>query len=134
MKVISQEPEEVCSEQYAVGRKNIACLLLLTAYCLLFTVLYGCGYHIAGKGGNMPGNIATISIPFLKNQVQKPDVETVITISLVDEFVKSGIVKVAEEDAEAVLNGAITGYDLTPVSFNKNDVIQEYRLTIKLDI
>ena len=96
--------------------------------------LSSCGYHIAGKGGNIPGNIATISIPFLKNKVQKPDVETVITTSLVDEFVKSGIIKVVEEDAEAVLNGAITGYDLTPVSFNKNDVIQEYRLTIKLDI
>lgn len=103
-------------------------------YLILLTALTACGYHIAGKGGGMPGNIATISIPFLKNQVQKPDVETVITTSLVDEFVKSGIVKVVEEDADAVLNGTITGYDLTPVSFNKNDVIQEYRLTIKLDI
>jgi len=33
-----------------------------------------------------------------------------------------------------MVSGAITGYDLTPVSFNRNDVIQEYRLTIKLQI
>jgi len=82
----------------------------------------------------MPGDVVAISIPFLKNQVQKPDVETIFTTALVDEFVKSGIVKVVEEDAEAVVSGAITGYDLTPVSFNRNDVIQEYRLTIKLQI
>jgi len=108
--------------------------LLLTGFCLLLTVSSGCGYHIAGMGGNMPGDVVAISIPFLKNQVQKPDVETIFTTALVDEFVKSGIVKVVEEDAEAVLSGAITGYDLTPVSFNRNDVIQEYRLTIKLEI
>lgn len=104
---------------------------LVFMFCIF---LCSCGYHIAGKGGNMPGNVATIAVPFLKNQIQKPDVESVITTSLVDEFAKSGIVKVVEQDADAVLNGAITGYDLTPVSFNKNDVIQEYRLTIKLDI
>lgn len=103
-------------------------------FAALPALLTACGYRIAGKGGNMPGNISTISIPFLKNQVQKPDIETIITTALVDEFVKSGIVKVAEKDADAVLSGAVTGYNLAPVSFNRNDVIQEYRLTIKLEI
>lgn len=116
------------------NHKWLPLFYLFTFHFSLLTVLMGCGYHVAGKGGNMPGNVATISIPFLKNQAQKPDVETLITTALVDEFVKSGIIKVVEQDAEAVLNGAITGYDLTPVSFNKSDAIQEYRLTIKLDI
>lgn len=106
-------------------------------FCILysiFCILSSCGYHIAGKGGNMPGNVTAISIPFFKNKIQKPDVETVITTALVDEFVKIGIVKVVKENAEAVLNGAVTGYELTPVSFSKNDVIQEYRITIKLEV
>lgn len=117
---------------------KITCLLsrffLTTASCLLLTVLTGCGYHIAGKGGNMPGNVTSMSIPFFKNRIQRPDVETVITTALVDEFVKSGIAKVVQENAEAVLIGAITGYELHPVSFSNNDVIQEYRLIIKLEI
>lgn len=121
-------------DKKAKNHKWLPLFSLFTVHFSLFTIIIGCGYHIAGKGGNMPGNIATISIPFLINQVQKPDVETVITTSLVDEFVKSGIVKVVEEDAEAVLSGAVTGYTLTPVSFNRNDVIQEYRVAIKLDI
>ena len=107
--------------------------LLPTAYYLLLTVLTGCGYHIAGKGRLMPGNVATISIPFFKNQVQKPNVETIITTALIDEFVKGGI-KVVEEGADAALKGAVIGYELVPVSFSKNDVIQEYRLTIKLEV
>lgn len=114
------------------GKKNQKIFILLLAPCYL--LLSSCGYHIAGKGGGMPGNVATISIPFLKNQTQKPDVETIVTTALVDEFVKSGIVRVVEENADAVISGAVTSYDLTPVSFNKNDVIQEYRLTIKIEV
>ena len=113
---------------------SYSCFLLFTIHCSLFTVLTSCGYHIAGKGGNMPGNIATLSIPFFKNRIQKPDVETVITSALIEEFVKSEVAKVVEEDAEAVINGVITGYELMPVSFNRNDVIQEYRVTIRVEV
>lgn len=126
---------QVASCKLHVKRREYQIPIL--ASCILYLVsciLTSCGYHIAGKGGNMPGNVATISIPFLKNQTQKPDVETIVTTALVDEFVKSGIVKVVEENADATLIGAVTSYDLTPVSFNKNDVIQEYRLTIKIEV
>ena len=112
----------------------LARFLLTAVCCLLPAILTGCGYHIVGRGGNMPGNVTSMSIPFLKNRIQRPDVETVITTALVDEFVKSGIAKVVQENADAVLNGAIIGYELNPVSFSKNDVIQEYRLIIKLEI
>lgn len=105
--------------------------ILHLASCIL--LLSSCGYHISGKGGNFPGNIKTVSIPFFKNQTQRPDVESVITSAIVDEFITSGIVKVAS-DGEAALNGTIKGYTLTPISFNKNDVLQEYRLTIKLEL
>jgi len=111
--------------------------ITILASCILYLascILTSCAYHIAGKGGNMPGNIATLSIPFFKNRIQKPDVETVITSALIEEFVKSEVAKVVEEDAEAVINGVITGYELMPVSFNRNDVIQEYRVTIRVEV
>ena len=38
----SQNSEGVCSRQYAVGRNRQAMFLLLTVYCLLLTVFYGC--------------------------------------------------------------------------------------------
>ena len=38
-----QKGVKVCSRQYAVGSKNLTCLLLLTAFCLLLTVFPGCG-------------------------------------------------------------------------------------------
>ena len=104
---------------------------LLIAACSL--LLVSCGYHIAGKGGNFPGNIKTVSIPFFKNETQRPDVESVITSAIVDEFVTSGIVSVAS-NGDATLKGAVKRYTLTPVSFSKNDVLQEYRLSIQLEV
>lgn len=118
----------------AAGKQKISFKPSALSLILLLTALSSCGYHIAGKGGNMPGNITSISIPFFKNQTQKPDAETVITTALIDEFVKSKIVNVVDTNEEAVLNGKVAGYALTPVSFNRNDVIQEYRLTMSLEV
>ncbi|MBI5683410.1 MAG: LptE family protein [Deltaproteobacteria bacterium] len=108
-------------------------LFLFTIYYSLFTALSGCGYHIAGKDGKFPGDIKTVSIPFFKNETQKPDVESVITPAVVDEFVISGIVKVVS-NGEATISGTIKDYKLSPVSFNRNDLLQEYRLTIRLEL
>lgn len=82
----------------------------------------------------MPGDVKSIAVPFFKNHAQKPDIETIITTAVIDEFTNSNLAKVVDENSEAVLKGVITEYILTPVSFSKNDVIQEYRLSIKLEV
>jgi outer membrane lipopolysaccharide assembly protein LptE/RlpB len=113
----------------------LAPVLLIAACFLLFTLFSGCGYHIAGKGGSMPGGIKTVSIPFFKNLTQRPGVETVITTAIVDEFITTKLVKVvSNEESEAVLIGSVRSYVLTPVSFDRTDVTQEYRLSIELEL
>lgn len=83
----------------------------------------------------MPGGIKTISIPFFKNLTQRPGVETVITTAIVDEFITTKLVKVvSNEESEAVLIGSVRSYVLTPVSFDRTDVTQEYRLSIELEL
>jgi len=119
----------VVSEKWSgVGRHVIFWFLLLT-------LLMGCGYYIAGKGGVFPGGVKTIAIPFFINQTQKPEIESFITADLVDEFIRGGQVLVVDEaKAEATLIGIIKGYTLTPISFSKTDVIQEYRLSIQMEV
>ncbi len=102
---------------------------------LLFIPLLmaGCGYHIAGKGGKMPGDIKTLSIPVFANLTAKPEVESALTSAFVTELVTS--VSIAGfEEAEAVMYGTITSYSLTPVSYTKSDVNQEYRLTVAISL
>lgn len=99
---------------------------------LLAFLLSGCGYHVAGMGGKFPGGVTTLSIPVFSNQTSKPDIESTISSAFVNEFVNT--VKIIDKDAEAVMVGRIKSYTLTPISFAKNDITQEYRLTVVLSL
>lgn len=91
----------------------------------------GCGYHVAGKGGRMPGNITTLSIPVFKNATGKPDIESIMTSAFVSEMVNAVEVK---DGGEAVMTGVIKSYDLRAVSFTRSDVNLEYRLTVAISL
>ncbi|MEE9591833.1 MAG: LPS assembly lipoprotein LptE [Thermodesulfobacteriota bacterium] len=118
----------------AIFQRVLVPALMLIVYSLLLFLFSGCGYHIAGKGGSMPGGIKTVSIPFFKNLTQRPGVETVITTAIVDEFINIESIKVVGvEESEAVFIGSIRSYVLTPVSFDRTDVTQEYRLSIEVE-
>jgi outer membrane lipopolysaccharide assembly protein LptE/RlpB len=107
---------------------------------VVFLLPLGCGYHVAGRGGApgdratiMPGGIKSLSIPFFENRTGRPDVETVVTAALVDEFMNTVDI-VPVDTADAVMEGVIKTYKLKPVSFTENDVVQEYRLTVVMSI
>lgn len=111
----------------SMGR-SLALLTILIAF-----VFSGCGYHIAGKGGRMPGDIKSLSVPVFRNATSKPDIESIITSAFVTELVTTVHITGATE-ADAVMEGVIKSYLLTPVSYTKSDVNQEYRLTVVLGV
>ena len=96
---------------------------------LALLLISGCGYHIAGKGGRMPGGVESLAIPVFENRTIKPDIESDLTSAFVSELVTT--VKV-EGRAPHAMYGIINKYELTPVSFTKSDINQEYRLTVEL--
>ncbi len=106
-------------------------LLFAVAALFVLSGLTGCGYHIAGKGGHMPGEIGEVSIPVFVNMTNKPDIESIISGAFVKEFVTTVEVR---DGAGAELRGAILSYGLSPVSYTKNDVVQEYRLSVTLSL
>lgn len=95
------------------------------------SALTGCGYHIAGKGGKMPGGITSLSIPVFTNNTAKPDIEAQVTSAFVNEFVNTVVVK---DKGDAVMSGVIKSYSLTAVSYTKSDVNQEYRLAVIMSL
>ncbi len=117
------------------GRGLWAVFPLVLLLIALSGALSGCGYHVAGKGGSMPGGITTISIPFFQNNTKRPDVETVLTTAIVDEFINTASLQVVKSgEGEATLIGSVTSYTLTAVSFDSTDVTQEYRLSVAVDL
>ncbi len=105
---------------------------VLSALCLLF--LFGCsGYHIAGKGGSLPGGIQSISVPIFTNNTAKPGIESTISPPFSDELIKTGLVKIGSK-SEGTLKGTIKEYTVTSIAFDPQDKVKKYRLTVVIDL
>lgn len=113
-------------------RSRLLSLIAFFQAAVFLALFSGCGYHIAGKGGKLPGGVTTLSIPVFTNNTGKPDIEFTLSSAFVTEFVNT--VNIVDKDAQAVMQGSIKSYTLTPISFAKNDITQEYRLTVAMVI
>ncbi|MEK7773108.1 MAG: LptE family protein [Deltaproteobacteria bacterium] len=111
--------------------KKILKICMTAAMSAFVFAAHGCGYHIAGKGGAMPGDMKSLSIPVFTNATAKPDIESILTSAFVSEFMTTLEIK---EQSDAVMQVTIKSYTLTPVSYTRNDVNQEYRLTVALSV
>jgi outer membrane lipopolysaccharide assembly protein LptE/RlpB len=110
-----------------MGKFIIAKLVLVG-----FLLISGCGYQLANRpDSTSPFTGKTVAIPLFANMIYRPHVEAVLTQSVVDEFAqRSGGEVVAEEKAELVVNGAVTGYNSTQVAYSEFDRAKQNRLTV----
>ena len=94
--------------------------------------LGGCGYTI---GGTLPEHIRTVAVPIFVNKTTEPAVENTITQAVVNAFVAAGRVRVVpREEADALLEGEITGYVLSPISVVTGQTIAQYRLQVTMNL
>ncbi len=95
-------------------------------------VLGGCGYSLRGT---LPPHIRTIAVPVFKNRTSQPAVENFLTRAVVDAFTTNGRLRVVRpEDADAILEGEVTGYDLQSIAFDPSANIRQFRLVVTLDL
>ncbi|VAV82401.1 hypothetical protein MNBD_DELTA01-902 [hydrothermal vent metagenome] len=107
---------------------------VLAVLALTLFVAGGCGYHVAGKGGNsFFTGIHSMAIPVFTNQTRRADVESTITNAIVDEFVNAVDIR-SVASADVVLEGIVVNYSLNTVSYTGRDVANEYRLSVVLSL
>jgi outer membrane lipopolysaccharide assembly protein LptE/RlpB len=92
----------------------------------------GCGYSLRGA---LPEHIRTVAVPVFGNRTAEPAIENFLTRAVVDAFVTSGRLRVVRpEEADAILEGEIVGYQLDSLSFDPRANVREYRLTVTLNL
>jgi lipopolysaccharide assembly LptE-like protein len=112
----------------ALGRRPLGA----AALTLLATLLGGCGYTI---GGNLPPHIKSVAVPVFKNLTQQPAIENVITAGVVNAFVVGGRLKVVPvEQADSLLEGEVTSYNVESIAFDSNINAQVFRLRVALNV
>ena len=92
----------------------------------------GCGYTL---GGSLPEHIQTVAIPIFRNDTLEPAIGSLLTQAVVNAFVTSGRLRVVDRaDADALLEGEVTGYTLTPIAIVTGQTIAQYRIVVTMNL
>ena len=95
----------------------------------------GCGYRIAGYGGQLPGGITRVEVPVFENITARTDVGRVLTENFINQLLGSAKVSVvAGEGAQALILGKVTGYKREPITFDSKEKPLANRLTLIMDV
>jgi len=84
----------------------------------------------------LPGHIKTLEIPVVANRTLEPALAEQVTKGLSDRFIADNTLKVVQKNADAVLEGEVTGYQDRVFGFNSSRQANEYIviLTVKLTL
>ena len=103
------------------------------AVCLIFA---GClGYHIGPVKPNYLSDVQTISIPTFSNKTLLPQIEVLITDTVIKKFHQDGTYKIANENnTDAVLKGEITNITRAPARSLRGNVLAttEFNLVMRV--
>ncbi len=109
-----------------------------TAWLLLPLALLNlhCGYRLSGRGNTLPPAARTIAIPNFKNQTSQPQADQFITYAVREEFVRRSRLLLVEAQAKAdlVLEGTVTGFKTTPVSYSEAGAANLYEVRLTMDV
>jgi hypothetical protein len=95
-----------------------------------------CGYRLSGRGRNLPPAARTIAIPDFKNQTSRPQVDQFITFAVRDEFIRRSRLHLVEAQANAdlLLEGTITAFTTTPISYSDAGAANLYEVRLTMDV
>lgn len=92
----------------------------------------GCGYTFTGT---LPPHIKTVAVPTFRNQTGEPAVENTLTAAVVNAFATSGKLRVVRpEQADALLEGEITGYEIQSIAVDRRINVRQYRLLLTMNL
>ena len=85
--------------------------------------------------GNLPNESNKVYIPPFENKTSEPGLDTLLTQKVIQNFLIDGRLQVADEDkADMILEGTIERYDRLVMTRDQNQVPQQYRLQVVVDL
>jgi outer membrane lipopolysaccharide assembly protein LptE/RlpB len=106
--------------------------LRIPALVVAVAALAGCGYSLRG---NLPDRIRTVAVPVFVNRTPEAAVENFLTRAVVQAFSTNGRLRVVKlEEADAILEGEVVGYQIQALAFDPRANIQQYRLLVTMNL
>lgn len=99
-----------------------------------FFFALGCGEY-KPQPQLLPQHVRTIAVKNFANKTANYGLEEKLTLAIVHQFIQDGRVQISgQEKAEGLLSGEITRYILEPLSYDANQVVEEYKLWVLVDV
>jgi len=100
--------------------------------CALSVLASGCSF--SNPNVVLSDSIRTVNIHAFSNKTVLYGLEDKLFQKLNDALMEDGRLVPASANADALLIGDITRYELIPLSFDANGVVEEYKLWIEADL
>lgn len=105
-------------------------------FFLAVVVVAGCSYKF--NGASIPPAMKTLNVRFFENNAPLviPTLAQSFTEELKERIRTQSRLSITQNDADAIMEGRITGYDLRPVAFtdNRQPTAGATRLTITVEV
>ena len=91
-----------------------------------------CGYALVGKASSLPESIRVVQFTTLENLTPRVGLEQRLSAEVARELASRGRFKVQSgpDGADAVLAGAVTGFNLYPVAFDSQGRATDYQVQV----
>ena len=92
-----------------------------------------CGFY--SMAGSIPPHIKSIAIPLVDNQTAEFGIAENITDNIIAVFNEENILRIVDEqNSDSILNGTIIKIVDAPYTFNSQEAVSEYRVTISMNM
>lgn len=94
----------------------------------------GCGYNFPGQASTLPGGSSRLHIARFENRTRNPGLENEVREALEAEVTRRGQLTLVPrlDDAEVVLEGAISSLEVRPIAFSNSDEAVQYETVMIL--
>ena len=94
----------------------------------------GCGPY-SFSGSSIPSHIKSVAIPIFENETAEFGIKEKVTDALLENFISENILKISDKkNADSIIRGTIMKITDVPFTFDENEIVQEYRVTIYLNL
>lgn len=112
---------------------------IFTAFCvaiLTFTVMQSCKISYSFSGANLSPEIKTFSVYYFPNRAKlvNPTLSQSFTEDLRDKLQRQTSLREISENGDLIFEGQVTGYEVRPVSIQKDDMAAQNRLTVTIKL
>jgi TolB-like protein len=94
-----------------------------------------CGYRLVGQSTVLPEHIRVVAVTPFENRTTRPEIEQRVTEQVTREFSKRRryTIVTGRDGADALLEGAVTGFRTNPIQFNAQGRATRVETTVTLD-